>query len=214
MTETLVASRMISGGCYQIDTDPDLLDIPLIHHFLARCSHWARDIPLDVLRRAIAHSLPFGLYRDNLQVGFARVVTDQATFAYLTDVFVIAEERNAGLGQWLIQTILSYPPLQDLRRWLLVTKHAKSLYLRCGFAELCQDFSYLERFDAAVYARGGLADGHDDHDAAFDGDRRRCAGRAFEHARTAGAGEAADRYRSLSRQVGPSRPGMRVPRPG
>jgi GNAT superfamily N-acetyltransferase len=111
----------------------------------------ARDIPLDTLHRAIAHSLAFGLYRDGAQIGFARVVTDQATFAYLADVFVVAEERNAGLGQWLIETILAHPPLQGLRRWLLVTKNAKNLYLRCGFAELCEDFSYMERFDPAVY---------------------------------------------------------------
>jgi GNAT superfamily N-acetyltransferase len=103
------------------------------------------------LRRAIAHSLSFGLYRDGAQIGFARVVTDQATFAYLADVFVVAEERNAGLGQWLIETILAHPPLRGLRRWLLVTKNAKNLYLRCGFAELCEDFSYMERFDPAVY---------------------------------------------------------------
>jgi GNAT superfamily N-acetyltransferase len=94
----------------------------------------------------------FGLYRGGTQVGFARIVTDQATFAYLADVFVVAEERNAGLGRWLIETILAHAPLQGLRRWLLVTKDAKSLYLRCGFAEICPNLSYLERFDPAVYA--------------------------------------------------------------
>jgi GNAT superfamily N-acetyltransferase len=150
MTETIVASRVMCGRLYQIDTDPSRLDIALIHHFLAECSHWARDIPLATLRRAIAHSLCFGLYRDGAQVGFARIVTDQATFAYLADVFVVAEERNAGLGQWLIEAILAYPPLQGLRRWLLVTKHAKSLYLRCGFAELSSDLSYLERLASMV----------------------------------------------------------------
>jgi GNAT superfamily N-acetyltransferase len=152
MTESVVASRMIGGRCYQIDADPSRLDIALIHHFLAKCSHWARGVPLDVLRRAIAHSLAFGLYRDGAQIGFARVVTDQATFAYLADVFVVAEERNAGLGQWLVEAILAYPPLEGLRRWLLVTKDAKGLYLRCGFAELCPDLFYLERFDPTVYA--------------------------------------------------------------
>jgi len=101
---------------------------------------WASDIPLDVLLRAIAHSLPFGLYRADAQIGFARVVTEQATFAYLADVFIVAEERYAGLGQWLIDTILAHPPLQNLRRWLLVTKNAKRRYLRCGFAELSQVF--------------------------------------------------------------------------
>jgi GNAT superfamily N-acetyltransferase len=152
MTESIIASRRICGRLYQIDTDPSRLDIALVHHFLAECSHWARNIPLDTLRRAIAHSMAFGLYRDAAQIGFARIVTDQATFAYLADVFVVAEERNAGLGQWLIEAILAHPPLQGLRRWLLVTKNAKNLYLRCGFTELCQDFSYLERFDPAVYA--------------------------------------------------------------
>jgi GNAT superfamily N-acetyltransferase len=152
MTETVIAGRMVGGRRYQIDTDPSRLDIALIHHFLAKCSHWARDIPLDTLRRAIAHSIVFGLYRDGTQVGFARIVTDQATFAYLADVFIVAEERNAGLGRWLIETILAHPPLQGLRRWLLVTKDAKSLYLRCGFAEICPNLSYLERFDPAVYA--------------------------------------------------------------
>jgi GNAT superfamily N-acetyltransferase len=152
MTESIVASRTVRGHCYQIDTDPSRLDFALIHHFLAKCSHWARDIPRDVLRRAITHSLAFGLYCDSAQVGFARVVTDQATFAYLADVFIVAEERNAGLGQWLIEAILAHPPLQDLRRWLLVTKDAKSLYLRCGFADLSPDLFYLERFDPAAYA--------------------------------------------------------------
>jgi GNAT superfamily N-acetyltransferase len=152
MTETIVASLKSRGRHYQIDTDPTRLDIALIHQFLAECSHWARGIPLETLRRAIWHSFCFGLYRDNRQIGFARIVTDQATFAYLADVFVVAEERGSGLGQWLIETILAYPPHQGLRRWLLVTKDAKSLYLRCGFGELCPDLAYLERFDPAVYA--------------------------------------------------------------
>jgi len=194
MIESLVASRVIDGRHYQIDADPNRLDVALIHHFLAKCSHWACDIPLGVLHRAIAHSLPFGLYRDHLQIGFARVVTDQATFAYLADVFVVHEERNSGLGQWLIDTILAHTLLQDLRRWLLVTKNAKSLYLRCGFTDLCRDFSYLERFDAAVYSRGGLSYGHDDHDAALDGHWRRGSRRAPERAREARAGETADRH--------------------
>src|SRR5262249_24633095 len=114
--------------------------------------------------------------------------------AYLTDVFVVAEERNSGLGQWLIDTVLDHSPLQNLRRWMLVTKNAKNLYLRCGFTELCQDSSYLERYDAAVYTRGGLSDGHYDHDAAPDGHWRRSARRTAEHARKAWAGEAADHY--------------------
>jgi GNAT superfamily N-acetyltransferase len=186
MTDTVIASRIVEGRHYQIDTDPTRLDIALIHHFLAECSHWAHGIPLDILRRAIGHSLVFGLYRDHAQVGFARLVTDQATFAYLADVFVISAERDAGLGQWLIETILAYPPVQGLRRWLLVTKNAKRLYLRCGFAELSGDFAYLERFDPAVYLRGEYPDGCDDHHAADDGSRRRSASRVPGHPRAVG----------------------------
>jgi GNAT superfamily N-acetyltransferase len=194
MTETVVATRVMGGRRYQIDTDPTRLDIALIHNFLAKCSHWARDIPLDVLYRAIAHSMAFGLYREDVQIGFARVVTDQATFAYLADVFVVAEERNAGLGQWLIETILAHPALQNLRRWLLVTKNAKSLYLRCGFVELSANLSYLERFDPAIYAQHGGSDGSDDYHPAFDGGRGRRACRTPEHIGAVWADETAHRH--------------------
>jgi GNAT superfamily N-acetyltransferase len=194
MTETVIASRVVGGRRYQIDTDPTRLDVALIHHFLAECSHWARGIPLDTLRRAIAHSIVFGVYRGGTQVGFARIVTDEASFAYLADVFVVAEERNAGLGQWLIETILAYPPLQGLRRWLLVTTNAKSLYLRCGFAELSPDLSYLERFIPTVYTPAGGSYGSDDHDPTSDGGWRRRACRTPGHVDAAWAYEAADRH--------------------
>ena len=154
MTETIVAARSEGGRHYEIDTDPARLDLALIHDFLANCSHWARGVPFETLRRAIAHSLNFGLYRDRAQIGFARVVSDHATFAYLADVFVIAEARRGGLGRWLIEAILAHPPLQGLRRWLLVTRDAMSLYLRCGFADLQPGFFYMERFDPLVYCRG------------------------------------------------------------
>ena len=154
MSESVAASRMIGGHCYQIDTDRDRLDLALVHDFLANGSHWARGIRLDVLRRAIDHSLAFGLYRDGAQIGFARIVSDEATFAYLADVFVIASERSAGLGQWLVETILAHPPLRGLRRWLLVTSNAASLYRRCGFADLLPGLVYLERFDPESYTRG------------------------------------------------------------
>jgi GNAT superfamily N-acetyltransferase len=194
MTETIIASRVLGGRLFQIDTDPTRLDISLIHDFLARCSHWARGMPLDVLNRAIAHSIVFGLYRQDAQIGFARVITDEATFAYLADVFIVPEERNAGLGRWLIETILAHPPLQNLRRWLLVTKNAKSLYLRCGFAELSADLSYLERFDLAVYAQQGGSDASDDYDPAFDGGRGRRACRTPGHIGAVWPDETAHRH--------------------
>jgi len=154
MTQSVIARRTIGGASYEIDTAKDRLDLGRVHHFLGECSRWARGIPLATLRRAIEHSLCFGLYRDGEQIGFARVVTDEATFAYLADVFVVAEARNAGLGQWLVETIQGCEPLQGLRRWLLVTRDAANLYRRCGFTALAGGFRYMERFDPAVYAGG------------------------------------------------------------
>ena len=155
MNDRVVANRVMSGHRYEIDTDKGRLDLGLIHDFLSNCSHWARGIPREKLERAIANSLAFGLYRDGAQIGFARLVTDQATFAYLADVFVIADERNLGLGQWLIETILGHPTLQGLRRWLLATRDAASLYRRLGFGELRTGLIYLERFDPDAYSSEG-----------------------------------------------------------
>ena len=153
MTQSVIARRTIGGRLFEIDTAKDRLDIALIHDFLSRCSHWARGIPRETVERAIAHSLCFGLYCDGVQIGFARVVTDEATFAYMADVFVVADHRGAGLGQVLVEAILAHEPLQGLRRWLLVTRDAASLYRRCGFTDTVGGCTYLERFDPAVYTR-------------------------------------------------------------
>ena len=153
MTQSVIARRTEGGFHYEIDTDKDRLDIGLIHDFLSRCSHWARGIPRETLARGIAHSLCFGLYRDSEQIGFARVVSDEATYAYLTDVFVVAEHRNGGFGQFLVETILAYAPLQGMRLWQLVTRDAASLYRRCGFTDLAPCRTYLHRFDPDIYAR-------------------------------------------------------------
>jgi GNAT superfamily N-acetyltransferase len=133
------------GAC-EIDTDQRRLDLGMIHDFLAR-SHWAKGIPFDVMRKAIANSLAFGLYSDGRQIGFARVVSDYATFGYLADVFVVEEERNAGLGTWLVKTILAHPDLKGMRRWLLGTRHAQSLYRRLDFADPPEGFNFLERLE-------------------------------------------------------------------
>ncbi len=142
---------------YEIDTDRARLDLAMIYGFLSR-SHWAKGIPLATLQKAIENSLPFGLYRDGRQIDFARVVTDHATFAYLADVFVLEEERNAGLGQRLVETIMAHPELQGMRRWLLGTRNAQSLYKRCGFAEAPPPFSFLQKLDSEAYASEGDAE--------------------------------------------------------
>jgi GNAT superfamily N-acetyltransferase len=142
--------KILDGARYEIDTDRARLDMRTIHGFLA-ASHWARGIPMAVLQRAVRRSLPFGLYKDGRQVGFARVVTDHATFAYLADVFVLENERGRGLGRWLVESILGHPALQGLRRWLLGTRDAHGLYRKAGFGEPPAPFAFLERLDAAVY---------------------------------------------------------------
>ena len=144
--------RLAGGARYEIDIDQARLDIALIHGFLA-ASHWARGIPMAVLERAVANSRCYGLFRDGAQIGFARVVTDYATFAYLADVFVLAAERDQGLGRWLLDTILADPDLQGLRRWLLGTRDARGFYRRAGFDDPPAPFAFLERLDRGVYTR-------------------------------------------------------------
>ncbi|AHJ99284.1 GNAT family N-acetyltransferase [Hymenobacter swuensis] len=130
---------------FTVSTDPARLDIALIHHYLAHDSYWALNIPLETVQRAIAHSLNFGLYApDGRQAGFARVVTDKATFAWLCDVFVLPEFRGRGLSKQLMQEVWSHPELQGLRRHLLATLDAHGLYRPFGFQELAAPERYLE----------------------------------------------------------------------
>jgi GNAT superfamily N-acetyltransferase len=120
-------------GGYTISTDRDRLDIELIHRFLSEDSYWAAGVTREVVERSIENSLCFGLHHGNEQVGFARVVTDRAAFAYLADVFVLTPHRGRGLGKWLIETVISHPDLQNIRRFFLGTADAHSLYERYGF---------------------------------------------------------------------------------
>lgn len=117
---------------YTISTDKSRLDLAVIHDFLSH-SYWAEDIPLPIVQRSIQNSLCFGIYHQGQQVGFARVISDYTTYAYLADVFVLEEHRGYGLGQWLIQSILNHPELQGLRRWALATRDAQGLYAKFGF---------------------------------------------------------------------------------
>jgi GNAT superfamily N-acetyltransferase len=128
------------------------MDVQAIHGVLTR-SYWAEGIDESTVRRSIAGSLCFGIFRSGQQVGFARVVTDRATFAYLADVFVIDELKGRGLSKWLMQVIVDHPELQGLRRWLLATRDAHELYRKYGFTELAAPGRFMERFDADVYRR-------------------------------------------------------------
>ena len=111
------------------------MDIDLIHSFLTR-SYWAEGISTEIVRRSIEGALCFGVFENDKQVGFARMITDKATFAYLADVFIIEEYRGLGLSKWLMEFIMSYPDLQGLRRMILATRDAHELYKKFGFTSL------------------------------------------------------------------------------
>ncbi|RVU00897.1 N-acetyltransferase [Mucilaginibacter limnophilus] len=121
---------------YTISTDKSLLDFDVIYNYLSTESYWAKGMPADKLKTAIENSICFGIYQHNKLAGFARVVTDKATFAYLCDVFILDAHRRQGLSKWLVQTIIGHPELQGLRRWALATADAHGLYRQFGFTEL------------------------------------------------------------------------------
>jgi GNAT superfamily N-acetyltransferase len=131
-----MAVMLITRDGYDIDDDPGRLDVDAIHAFLSRDAYWSPGIPRDVLSRAIAGSLNFGLYTGGRQVGFARVVTDQATFGWLSDVYVLPEHRGRGLGHRLVRAALEHPDLRGLRRIVLATSDAHRIYADCGFEPL------------------------------------------------------------------------------
>lgn len=141
------------SAAYRISTDPAQLDLALIHRFLSQESYWARNVPLEIVQRAIANSLCFGMYQDERQVGFARVITDKATFGYLADVFIVSVHRRQGLGRRLIEAVLAHPELQGLRRLMLVTRDAHALYRQLGFTAPRQPEMLMEKRDPEVYRR-------------------------------------------------------------
>jgi GNAT superfamily N-acetyltransferase len=136
---------------FLISTDRNRLDIETVHEYLGS-SYWAAGMPRSVLERAIENSLIFGIYHDARQVGFARVISDLATYAYLSDVFVLSEYRGRGLSKWLMECILAHPELQGLRRFALFTRDAQGLYARYGFGPPLGASTYLERWAPNVYA--------------------------------------------------------------
>ncbi len=134
-------------GDYTITTDKTHLDIDVIHGFL-NTSYWAAGRSAETIRISIENSLVFGIFKSNEQVGFARIITDYATFAWIADVFVLDAHRGKGLSKWLMEVIISHPELQGFRRWVLATKDAHDLYRKYGFTELTRPERWMERHDA------------------------------------------------------------------
>jgi GNAT superfamily N-acetyltransferase len=158
-------------GEFLISTDPGRLDLDVIHNFLTNC-YWARGVPREVVARSIEHALCFGIYDGTTprlakdarhgapgqegaprQVGFARVISDFATVAYVGDVFVLEPQRGRGLGKWLMECIMQHPALQNLRRWILTTRDAHRLYAQVGFTSVKSPERYMELHDPNVYER-------------------------------------------------------------
>ena len=140
---------------FLVSDDPTRLDFAVIHGFLKDC-YWSPGIPMDVVKRAAAGSLCFGAYEEatGRQVGFARVISDRATYAYLADVFVLEPFRGRGLSKLLMRTIGSHPELQGLRRWMLMTRDAHGLYGQFGFTPMKDPTRAMEKTDPDVHRRG------------------------------------------------------------
>jgi GNAT superfamily N-acetyltransferase len=138
---------------FTVTTDKARLDRSVIHEFL-RSSYWAENIPRSIVDRSIEGSLCFGLLEGDRQIGFARVITDSTTFAYLADVFVLPEYRGRRLATWMIECVMAHPQLQGLRRWLLGTRDAHELYRKVGFTPLKRPEIFMEIIHPDIY-RGG-----------------------------------------------------------
>ena len=159
------AAINITEGDYTISTDKEKLNIPFIHSFLSKESYWALNVPFDTVQRSIANSLCFGVYHtppaaqpttatpSSSQVGFARIITDYATVAYLGDVFIIPPHRGHGLSKLLMQQVMSHPDLQSLRRWVLLTADAHNLYRKFGWQPITHPEKFMELHNPNVYKK-------------------------------------------------------------
>lgn len=143
--------QTIGKESVEISTDRDRLDVGLIHKFLSEEAYWAQNRTAEQTRKAIDNSICFGVYVEGRQVGFGRVVTDRATFAYVGDVFILPEFRGRGLSKRLMREIVSHPELQGLRRWLLATRDAHTLYEQYEFASLRFPERWMERTAPDAY---------------------------------------------------------------
>jgi GNAT superfamily N-acetyltransferase len=137
-------------GDLEVSADDARLDVPFIHDFLSH-SNWASDIPLEILERSLQNSLNFGAYLGSRQIGFARVISDRATYAYVADVFVLEPFRGKGVGKLLMRAVVTHPELQGLRRWSLLTRDAHGLYRQVGFTEPKHPEWYMEISNPDIY---------------------------------------------------------------
>ncbi len=143
----------ISRDGYEISDDQSRLDLEVVHGFLTQ-AYWSRGVPREVVVRAVSNSLAFGLYEpDGAVVGFGRCVTDRATFAYLSDIFVLPGARGKGLGGWLVECMLDHPDMRGLRHMILATNDAHGLYEKVGFHGIAEPQRYMHKLDLDIYER-------------------------------------------------------------
>lgn len=135
----------ISKGEFTISTDKKLIDTAFVHQFLTNDSYWAKERSIEAVKKSIENSCCFCLFFQNQPAGFARVITDYVTMAYLADVFIIPKHRGKGLSKWLLETIMHHPNLQDIKRWILLTADAHSLYQKFGFNSPAKPDMYMEK---------------------------------------------------------------------
>jgi GNAT superfamily N-acetyltransferase len=141
----------VTNGSYTVTADRQRIDGDAVHQFLTGC-FWARGVSRELVAKSIAHSLCFGLFHETAQIGFARVVTDYSTYAYLCDVYVLEAHRGKGLGKWMMAFVMEHPELRGLRRFQLVTRDAHALYSRFGFATPEHPERHMEIFHSGLYS--------------------------------------------------------------
>jgi len=142
----------VTKGDYSISTDKKKLDIPFIYHFLSTEAYWSIGIPLETVERAVEHSLNFGVFHQDQQVGYARIISDFSTICYLGDVFILPAHRRKGLSKWLMEQVMAHPDLKGLRRWILLTRDAHELYRQFGWKTIAHPDRWMEVHDPAVYS--------------------------------------------------------------
>lgn len=138
---------------FTISTEKSKFDISAIHDFLSTKAYWSLNIPKETLIKSIENSFCFGVYENEKQIGFARIITDFSTIAYLGDVYILEEYRGLGLSKWLIETIMNFPELQGLRRWILLTGDAHGLYRKYGWTDIADATKWMEIHNKNVYSK-------------------------------------------------------------
>lgn len=138
-------------GNYCITTDKQRLDLQAVHHYLAQQSYWSLNIPFERVEKAAQNSLTFAVLHGEAQVGYARIISDYTSFAYLADVYVLETHRGQGLSKWLMETIMGHPELQGLRRWVLATRDAHGLYAQYGWKPVADPTIWMEVHNANPY---------------------------------------------------------------